>query len=213
MLLFPRIGNRAGHPGSPAPRIGKQIAFSVGKGWGKEGRHALGRGTQERQRRGPPGDPGFPRDGGRRRSARLLLSWKGIVFFPKRGTRPSPDPFNEHDPVGVTSISYPRKVVPLGEGSQEEAMKSSDLSRSRQLMVALVLSLLWPALLSVAGETAGKGSPGMGARDGKVFVMDTGDMGKKADCKDTVTFRKGKFRSQGCDQYGFGDAVYTTATP
>ena len=51
----------------------------------------------------------------------------------------------------------------------------------------------------------------MGARDGKVFVMDTGDMGKKADGKDTVTFRKGKFRSQGCDQYGFGDAVYTTA--
>src|SRR3989304_3857370 len=52
----------------------------------------------------------------------------------------------------------------------------------------------------------------MGAGDGKVFVMDTGDMVKKADGKDTVTFRNGKFHSQGCDQYGFGDAVYTTAT-
>ena len=52
----------------------------------------------------------------------------------------------------------------------------------------------------------------MGALDGKIFVMETGDMGKKADGKDTVTFRNGKIHSQGCDQYGFGDAVYTTAT-
>ena len=79
-------------------------------------------------------------------------------------------------------------------------------------MVALTLSLLWPALHSVAAETAGKGTPGMGALDGKVFVMETGDMGKKADGKDTVTFGNGKFHSQGCDQYGFGDAAYTTAT-
>ena len=79
-------------------------------------------------------------------------------------------------------------------------------------MVALALSLLLPALHSVAGETAGKGTPGMGALDGKVFVMETGDTGKKANGKDTVTFRTGKFHSQGCDQYGFGDAVYTTAT-
>src|SRR4030042_6691642 len=36
------------------------------KGAGKEGRRALGRRTQERQRRGPTGDPGFPRQGGGR---------------------------------------------------------------------------------------------------------------------------------------------------
>src|SRR4030067_3702492 len=34
------------------------------KGAGKEGRHALGRRTQERQRRGPTGGAGFPRHGG-----------------------------------------------------------------------------------------------------------------------------------------------------
>ena len=39
-----------------------------------------------------------------------------------------------------------------------------------------------------------------------------GQGGKKADGKDAVTFRNGKFHSQGCDPYGFGDAVYTTTT-
>jgi len=50
-----------------------------------------------------------------------------------------------------------------------------------------------------------------GALDGKTFAI---DMTKKGDTKaekDDLIFKDGKFRSTGCDSYGFTEAAYTTA--
>ncbi len=49
-----------------------------------------------------------------------------------------------------------------------------------------------------------------GVLDGKSFVAETGEQGKKADSKDEIVFRDGKMRSTACDTYGFGDGAYTT---
>ena len=49
-----------------------------------------------------------------------------------------------------------------------------------------------------------------GVLDGKTFVAETGEQGKKADSKDEIVFRDGKMRSTACDTYGFGDGAYTT---
>ena len=44
--------------------------------------------------------------------------------------------------------------------------------------------------------------------DGKSFVGEMGEKGKTKGDKDTFTFKDGRFRSTGCDKYGFGDAPY-----
>ena len=90
-------------------------------------------------------------------------------------------------------------------------MRRRDISGSSPLLVGLVLSLLWAAPHAVAGESEMKGTAAPGALDGKVFVIETGEMGKKADGKDTLTFQNGKFHSLGCDQYGFGLGMYTAS--
>ncbi len=49
-----------------------------------------------------------------------------------------------------------------------------------------------------------------GPLDGKTFVAESGEKGKKAEGpKDEITFRDGKLRSSACDAYGFGDGTYT----
>lgn len=50
-----------------------------------------------------------------------------------------------------------------------------------------------------------------GALDGKTFVVESGEEGKKAEGHpDEIIFRDGKMHSSGCDPYGFGDGAYTT---
>jgi hypothetical protein len=44
--------------------------------------------------------------------------------------------------------------------------------------------------------------------DGKTFVAQSGEKGKQASNKDTIVFRNGRFLSEGCKPYGFGDAPY-----
>lgn len=44
--------------------------------------------------------------------------------------------------------------------------------------------------------------------DGKTFVAESGEKGKKASNKDTIVFRDGRFISEGCTPWGFGDAAY-----
>src|SRR4030066_1725536 len=44
--------------------------------------------------------------------------------------------------------------------------------------------------------------------DGKTFLAQSGEKGKKASNKDTIVFRDGRFLSEGCIQWGFGDAAY-----
>jgi len=52
-----------------------------------------------------------------------------------------------------------------------------------------------------------------GVLDGKTFVAESGEQGKKAEGpKDEVLFRDGKLHSAGCDPYGFADGPYTTMT-
>lgn len=50
------------------------------------------------------------------------------------------------------------------------------------------------------------------ALDGRTFlVVEGGEKGKPAEKrKDDLIFKAGKFRSTGCDQYGFGEAPYQT---
>jgi len=44
--------------------------------------------------------------------------------------------------------------------------------------------------------------------DGKTFVAESGEKGKKASNKDTIVFRGGRFISEGCLPWNFGDAAY-----
>src|SRR4030066_616904 len=44
--------------------------------------------------------------------------------------------------------------------------------------------------------------------DGKTFVAESGKKGKKASNKDTIVFHDGRFLSEGCTPWGFGDAAY-----
>jgi len=75
---------------------------------------------------------------------------------------------------------------------------------NRNLMVlAIVLSV---GLFSIPREVFA----GQGSLDGKTFVVETGEKGKAAADKDTITFRDGNFHSMGCDKYGFGDGAYTS---
>src|SRR4030066_355694 len=44
--------------------------------------------------------------------------------------------------------------------------------------------------------------------DGKTFVAESGEKGKKASNKDTIVFHDGRFLSEGGTPGGFGDAAY-----
>ncbi len=49
-----------------------------------------------------------------------------------------------------------------------------------------------------------------GALDGKTFTGEMGEAGKDKGDKDELIFKDGKFSSEACEKYGFGDAPYTT---
>lgn len=66
------------------------------------------------------------------------------------------------------------------------------------------------ALIAVTAAGVGAG-PIANALDGKTFVAQAGEKGKKASNKDTIVFRNGRFLSEGCNPYGFKDAPYQAA--
>jgi len=71
---------------------------------------------------------------------------------------------------------------------------------------------LWVGALAIAvwGLVPAVGAA-EGPLDGKTFVAESGEQGKKAEGpKDEITFRDGRMRSSACDAYGFGDGSYTT---
>lgn len=78
-------------------------------------------------------------------------------------------------------------------------------SRGIYLLMAAFLLLAWGSSPAIGGEGTASG-----VLDGKTFTVETGDKGKGADDKDTLSFSNGKFQSIGCDKYGFGDGAYTT---
>jgi hypothetical protein len=50
--------------------------------------------------------------------------------------------------------------------------------------------------------------PALSSLDGRTFVTQSGEKGKQAIKKDTFVFRDGRFLSEACTPYGFGDAPY-----
>ncbi|HET7290447.1 MAG TPA: hypothetical protein VFJ67_08430 [Thermodesulfobacteriota bacterium] len=68
------------------------------------------------------------------------------------------------------------------------------------VLLVFALSVLSISFLAAAQE---------GALDGKTFSGEMGETGKKGD-KEELVFKDGKFTSVACEQYGFGDAPYTT---
>jgi len=78
-------------------------------------------------------------------------------------------------------------------------------------------ALVLLSMASISADTArgaGEGPAAQGIAlsrnllDGKTFVAQSGEKGKKASNKDTIVFRDGRFLSEGCIQWGFGDAAY-----
>lgn len=92
-------------------------------------------------------------------------------------------------------------------------MKKTSLS---PISLTVITIVLFSATTMVGGVAAGAGSvassPGdvssASSLDGKTFVARTGEKGKQASNKDTIVFRNGRFFSEGCKPYGFGDAPY-----
>jgi hypothetical protein len=70
------------------------------------------------------------------------------------------------------------------------------------VLLVFVISVLSISMLAEAQE---------GALDGKTFAGEMGETGKDKGEKDELVFKDGKFTSVACEQYGFGDAPYTTS--
>jgi hypothetical protein len=75
------------------------------------------------------------------------------------------------------------------------------LSKVIEFSLIVFFVTLW-AVSQVEGSS--------GILDGKKFVGPTGEIGKKADHNDTLSFREGKFISASCEQYGFESSYYKT---
>jgi hypothetical protein len=72
-------------------------------------------------------------------------------------------------------------------------------------------TLAFTAALTLFAAASAHAQKPKGALDGKTFAVETAEKGKATGEKDSLVFKDGKFRSPGCDQYGFGEAPYTTA--
>ena len=77
----------------------------------------------------------------------------------------------------------------------------------------LCVCLLLACSLSLAANSAvfasDSSKPTSQALDGMRFVGETGELGKKANNPDTITFEGGMFRSTSCEGHGFGPAPYS----
>ncbi len=78
-------------------------------------------------------------------------------------------------------------------------MRKISLGMGFSLALALVLALPAPAWTEA------------GLLDGKTFVGQMTEKGKAKGEKDEFVFKDGKFRSTGCDPYGFTETPYTVS--
>ena len=79
--------------------------------------------------------------------------------------------------------------------------------------IAIVLSSVTvtgaDAIPGAVGTAASPSAvPALSSLDGRTFVTQSGEKGKPASKKDTFVFRDGRFLSEACSPYGFGDAPY-----
>lgn len=89
------------------------------------------------------------------------------------------------------------------------------MSQSLKISAGIVFFLFFAAAMRAGAVQGAEGAnasqataPPSHLLDGKTFVAQTGEKGKPASNKDTIVFRNGRFLSQGCKPYGFGDAPY-----
>ena len=61
---------------------------------------------------------------------------------------------------------------------------------------------------AVAAEASPSAVTALNPLDGKSFIAQSGEKGKKESNKDTIVFRNGRFLSEGCSPFGFKDAPY-----
>jgi len=91
-------------------------------------------------------------------------------------------------------------------------MKSLLFPVAAPVAALLLFSMAFMPAGSARGAEGAPGSPGTALSpnflDGKTFVAESGEKGKKASNKDTIVFRDGRFISEGCIPWGFGDAAY-----
>jgi len=83
-------------------------------------------------------------------------------------------------------------------------MRSTGYLRGIFTALAVFLLVAGGEGLSIASHHESAG----GVLDGKTFVVKQGEKGEEAKGSDTLIFKDGKFRSVGCDEYGFGEAPY-----
>ena len=85
---------------------------------------------------------------------------------------------------------------------------------SLTLSMAIVIALISVTTMggAVPSAVAAEASPipvtALNPLDGKSFIAQSGEKGKQASKKDTFVFREGRFLSESCTPYGFGDAPY-----
>jgi hypothetical protein len=89
-------------------------------------------------------------------------------------------------------------------------MKKTSIRFFTVLPVIAAGYLLSAALWAAEGPGgAGVGTGTSHLLDGKTFLTQTGEKGKKADHEDIISFRDGRFISEGCVKYGFEEKSFT----
>lgn len=89
----------------------------------------------------------------------------------------------------------------------------SPLSHTLSAVVAIaMISVTVMGADEIPGAVGTAASPSavtaLHSLDGKTFVAQSGEKGKQASKMDTFVFRDGRFLSETCTPYGFGDAPY-----
>jgi len=85
------------------------------------------------------------------------------------------------------------------------------LSATIAIVLSFVTVMAADAIPGAVGAAASPTAvPPLSPLDGRTFVTQSGEKGKQASKKDTFVFRDGRFLSETCTPYGFGDAPYQT---
>lgn len=93
------------------------------------------------------------------------------------------------------------------KNSAQQKMRSMHVARRLPIFLVAFLSLLGGIIAAAEARSARTGE-----LDGKVFLVEKGEMGKIADGKDTYIFRDGEFRSRYYEMhYGFETGAYKSA--
>lgn len=78
-----------------------------------------------------------------------------------------------------------------------------------RLSVLLIVFFTLSILANMTAFAVDDSKPTSNALDGMRFVGETGEVGKKANNPDTISFEEGVFRSSSCEVLGFGPAPYS----